>query len=310
MPSRVGRRRGRFTQRAGESWPGDRHRVPARSRAGPTHPPGSSTSLTVEPSAAGATNVAVVPNGSSTSATNTPPSRSASRSRPGRTGSRPTPRAQVIPASGFGAMSTCRYPGRRDIGRQAGHVSVDPVDDRSIGVVVEREHVRRLRSRTRASRAGAVMVPGWIEPSGRIASQRSQTVVAPMAHLVQPRGHLRPHEHEVGLLESTRRPRVPGARAACPGTPSRTRPSDCAHELGEGLADTRARSSSGTRSKRRATAQPVCVVTACSAHALHVAAAHRARQRPVLGRRLVLAQGARSASAASRALCAKNALAR
>ena len=134
---------------------------------------------TSEPSSTGATNVAVVPNGSSTSAANVavvvdPP---VDRHAAVRTST--DARAHAIPSSGFGADHDVPVARSVDVRSEPGHVPVDPVDDRAVGVVVERQHVSARRPPDSGISGGVVIVPGWMEPSGRIASQRSQTVVAP-----------------------------------------------------------------------------------------------------------------------------------
>ena len=60
-----------------------------------------------------------------------------------------------------------------------------------------------------------------MDPSGRMASHRSQTVVAPRVDLIQPGRGLATEKREVRLLEVAGRRRMPAAPRASRGTPSR-----------------------------------------------------------------------------------------
>ena len=140
---------------------------------------------------------------------------------------------------------------------------------------------------------GGAIVPGWIEPSGRIASQRSQTVVAPCSTWYSHDGVVAPQQHQVRLVD------VPELREGgqherrARGSPSRRgRPR-------RGRARRARRRPPGARASgampsRSATAQPVWVVSACSRQRSQVRARDvvgerawlgpRARRRPALGR--------------------------
>ena len=105
------------------------------------------------------------------------------------------------------------------------------------------------------------MVPGWIEPSGRMASQRSQMVVAPRSTWYSHDGISRRSSIRYASSNGPRRP-APAGPAACQEAGA-TRPSAVPDQARQRVADAPP-VCSGATPNCSATAQPVWVVAAWS----------------------------------------------
>ena len=119
---------------------------------------------------------------------------------------------------------------------------------------------------------GGSIVPGWMEPSGRIASPPLPNRRGALVDLIQPRWSIVAEEHRVGLVEEPGCCSGPAGRGVSQGNRSLS-----GHRL-LGPAPARvpassARSASGTMWNSSATAHPVWVPEAWSAQRLHVAEA-------------------------------------
>ena len=261
-----------------------------------------------DPAVSGARNSPDVPNGSSTSAT------SASSAKP--PGDRDLCRTPTRPRRGV------LDPGRRSrrehdpCGSRAWPDRarclprpVHPVDDRAVRVVVERQHVLARRPTRSGMLGGGDMRPGMDGPVRQDRVPALPDRGGALADLVQPRRHAR----AAGASDTPRRtgPRRRGreGRAACPGSRSR-RARPPRGRVARARRRRAAARRSGTMPNWSATAQPVWVVMAWSRPARPGQRRDLGRQAPRRASATLASPSSRAASARSRALWAKKALAR